>query len=110
MQEGFAPRGVPAPIGASVLGTTVKETATNREPQVLLALLKLEESISVVSDKIGKLQERLSPVLREPHPCQPTGEEGLPQLVPVADKIRCEANKAEFMAERVDMILDRLEL
>lgn len=87
----------------------MSENVGKREGQVLEQLNDLDKSIAVLSEVIGRVGERLKSVLIEP--CPREEKRGPEQaLAPLADTLRGYSKLINLQAERLEYLLDRLQL
>ena len=80
-----------------------------RMPQVREQMERIEKAVSQVDDSMGRLEDRLHAVLRQE---PPGGKECAerPQLVQLADVLMSFADRVAAIDNRVNNMIERLEL
>ena len=82
-----------------------------RQGQTTGQIEQLSKSISVISESVGHLTDRLSRTLRNQPPSSVVGEDKpADELVPMANSIRQLRHQVEMINNDVEDILNRLEL
>ena len=84
-------------------------TTAPEAPPVHRALQFLEKAHASLHDRIGALYARLEPILA-PQPQQPVGNEAMSNRASIAGQIESEARAAMSATERIEGLLNRLEV
>lgn len=85
--------------------------AEQRQPQVVMALRELETATDTLSQAVDILESKLADVLSSATP--PTTSplaKGAAELFSLASAILGQATKAMFIADRINQVVERIEL
>ena len=85
-------------------------TKPQRQSQVQEQISRLEGNLTALHENIGKLQDRLAPVLRSSVPSEQGKGEERAELVVLACTIEGFADSVRLATYKVGDILDRIEL
>lgn len=80
------------------------------QSQVATQNVKLSQKINLLTESIETLTDRLSPVLRAPHPINDDEECERESLVNLAEELFEKTERVEVLIKRVQSAIDRLEL
>jgi hypothetical protein len=100
------------PIYGGKLTMDEKIMCGSREPDLQRALGLLSRSESHFDELLGDLEERLSGLMRpdQPNPISPEGRAKEDILVPVAEDLKDLSRRIQGRKERIQSVLDRLEV
>ena len=92
--------------------STVMNTTAPAQPPggIMLQNERLAKAVDTLQKDLADLESRLDPVMRPEPPIEANGQELVPAMCPVADRISESASSLERVSNRIRIIIERVAL